>query len=208
MIWDIAMWAAAAVLVIVIILRTIGNRSGGTAKGQSEGNFLTKGKGLPMGAVVILVLALIMKFGPGVLHPKPSWTEEQLVEIEMFRTAIEQYSHATIARGQGDLITEDWETVRALLEAAGSEMSMVSAEVLMKIHKELPARVAKDFLPGIRMGTYGLMQFTALTAKGVDIKNDPDKRAGRDSTAEGRELLTKWNEWFLANQVEIFKQID
>ncbi len=208
MIWDIAMWAAAAALVIVVVLRAIGSRSGDTAESQSEGNFLTKGKGLPMGTLIVLLLALTMKFGPGLLNPKPSWTEDQLVEVDMFRSAIDLYSQASYTRDQGDLVTDDWETVRALLEAAGSEMSMVSDEVLREIHKDLSSHVAKEFLPGIRMGTYGLLQFTALGKKGVEPKNDPDKRAGIDSTDQGRILLTKWNEWFLANQLEIYKQID
>ena len=215
MIWDIALWTAVAILVVVVVFRAFGTRSPQSSKRQpkdkrpeASGNFLTQGKGLPTAAIVILVLALIMKFGPDLLNPKPNWSDDQMVEVDIFVEALLQYDQATFNKGQGNLITDDWETIRALLEAAGSGMSMVSDDVLREIHSELPSHVAKEFLPGIRLGTYGLLHFTALSPKGVDPKKDPVKRAANDSLDQGRELLGKWNVWFLTNRKEILSRIE
>ncbi|MCD6249676.1 MAG: hypothetical protein J7J98_05010 [candidate division Zixibacteria bacterium] len=210
MIWDITLWIAAAVLVVVTVVRLMGAKSHKvnskeSSDSQTTGNSLTQGIALPTAAVVVLVLALAMKFGPDLLNPKPDWSDEQIVEVEGFHEAIDLYSQAISTKIQGDLINDDWETIRALLEASGSEMSMVSVEVLRKIHKELPSRVAKEFLPGIRIGTYGLMQFIAPSKKGVDPKKDPVKREANDSLAQSRELLGEWNAWFQANQKEILR---
>ena len=209
MIWDITLWLAAAVLVVVIVVRLMGAKSHKvnskeSSDSQTTGNSLTRGIALPIAAVVVLVLAL--KFGPDLLDPKPNWTDEQMVEVEGFREALDQYSQAISTKIQGDLINDDWETIRALLEASGSEMSMVSVEVLRKIHKELPSRVAKEFLPGIRIGTYGLMQFIAPSEKGVDPKRDPVKLEANNSLAQSRELRGEWNAWFQANQKEILRR--
>jgi len=213
MIWDIALWTAAAVLVVVIVVRLVGTRSQKADSNSSRGplttgNFLTQGKALPTAAVVVLVLALAIKFGPDLLDPKPNWSDEQMAEIEGFREALSLYDQATVTKAQGSLFTEDWETIRALLEASGSEMSMVSSEVLREIHKELPSHVGKEFLPGTRLGTYGLINFTAISPKGDDPKGDPVMRDAYDSLAQGRELLGKWNVWFQANREEILRRIE
>ena len=157
---------------------------------------------------VVLVLALVMMFGPDLLNPKPNWTEAQVAEVEIFLGALEQYQQATLATKQGMLRDEDWETVRALLEASGSEMSMVSEEVLKEIHPELPVRVEKHFLPGIRMGTYGLLFHTALSPKGTLPSKDTARIASQDSLARGRDLLTKWSTWFDTTRVEILSRTE
>ena len=211
MIWDIVLWLAVAVLVVVVIVRLIRAQSHKvnskeSSGSQATGNSLTQGIALPTAAVVVLVLALAMKFGPDLLNPKPSWSDEQMVDIEYFNEAIDLYNQAISTKMQGNLINDDWETIRALLEASCSEMSMVSVKVLREIHKELPSRVAKEFLPGIRMGTYGLMNFISLSKKGVDPKKDPVKLAANDSLDQSRELLGGWNVWFQANQKEILRR--
>lgn len=209
MIWDIALWVAAAGLVVIVALRMKGAGSNGpsgkdtkTGQPKTGGNLLTQSKALPVIMAAVLVLALIMKFQPGILGFGPNWTEDQLDELESFQEALNQYELATLTKGDGKPKTSDWESIRALLEASGSEMSYVSEEVLGEIHQELPYHVANEFLPGIRLGTYGLFHYLNTGKEGEFFPNDVIE-ASQDSLVEGRRLLADWNAWFDSNRVEI-----
>jgi hypothetical protein len=202
MIWDITLWIAAAVLVLAVVLRLRGGK-----KPKTSSNFLTSGKALPVIAAAVVVLALIMRLELATFSSAPDWNEEQLVEIESFREALAQYDLATMAFKQGKLNREDWESIKALLEASGSEMDIVSNDVLSGIHSELPAHVANEFLPGIRMGTYGLFKYLEPKPKGVKSP-DLSVTPANDSLEEGRRLLGDWNRWFDGSQEEILSRIE
>lgn len=205
MIWDIVLYVAAAALLLTLILR-LTSKSSSESSGKS-GNIVTRGTALPTVLVVLLLLALIFKFEPRFLGFGPSWTDEDREQVESFNVALEHYETASLAKLTMEPHGAEWESVKAMLEAASYEMSMVSDDVLGRIHSDLPQHVSEEFLPGLRMGLYGLDYYMNRRSMVNQAKPDSVRETSYDSLDNGRALLTNWNAWYDANREHVEKMV-
>jgi hypothetical protein len=208
MIWNLLLWLALAYLAAIIIWRFAQSRRKTTAKKGSAAapkpmdRLFGRGWIAPTTALLLAVVALIFLYYPSLSGSQ--WTPSEEIEIEHFIEAMSLYQQASTMVQSTKLIRNDWETVNALLQASQSEAEQISVPTLGRINPELPAMFQDKFLPGLRLGIYGLREFTTGPSKNKDTVVFP----GKDNLEQSRGLLLDWNEWFAANRVEIMKKFE
>lgn len=208
MIWNLLLWLALAYLVAIIIWRFARSSRKSTAKKGSAAApktldyLFSRGWIAPTTALLLAVVALLFLYYPPLSGPR--WTSSEETEIEHFIEAISLYQQASTMVQSSKLIRSDWETVNALLQASQAEAEQIGAPTLGRILPDLPTMFQEKFLPGLRLGIYGLREFTTAPPKSMDSVAFP----GKDSLDQSRGLLQNWNEWFSANKDEIMNKFE
>ncbi len=207
MIWNVILWAAVAFLVITILFRLLSSRQPEPVSGEAAlepspvSKILGRGWIAPVIAVIVAVVALGFIYCPWFC--KQNWNETEQVDVDHFIEAISLYQDASTLSQKRGVGREDWESVNALLQASLSEAEQVSDTILKKIDPELPAQFKDKFLPGLRIGSYGLRYYAQPPQKGKDtVEHYRD-----DSLAQSRGLLEEWNAWFTAHRAEIMDKL-
>lgn len=209
MIWDIVFWLALAYLAFTVVWRffVVGlgkpqKKRGGTDEHAWGTGLFFRGWALPVTAVLLVVVAFVMKTNPDI--SRASWSAEERIEVDHFVEALTLYAQANTLASQNNLTNNDWESVLALLQASKSEVEQVSDEVLERIHPDLNTHLQEEFFPGIRVGGYGISYFVAIRQKGRDTV----KHYMEDSLTLGRTLLSQWNNWYESHAKQIMKRVE
>ena len=154
-----------------------------------------------------IALAAILFFFGADLGLVTRWSEPERAELGHFTAALSYYDEASLLySNKTRLSSQDWESVNAMLQTAQAEGEQVRAELLKKLHPELPQKYQELFLAGLRKGAYGLRYFIAPPPKSE--RNDPAEYYGADSLDAGRQLLGEWSEWFNNNRAQILDKVD
>lgn len=211
MVWNLMFWFAVAYLGIAIIWRYFVPAFSSSAKQRHDKTEATPVSGAEQFFVrsrIFPVIALVMLIIPPVAKSAGEWrlfgwSEEEKAQLGHFTAAMDYYDQATEISAGRNTKLEEWESVRALLEAAASEGSMVDDKVLRKIDREMPEQYHSKFLAGLTAGVYGLSQYTAGKPKGAtSLPHDV-----QDSLEYGHRMLGLWDEWYLPRQDSIFNEI-
>jgi len=209
MIVDIILYGSIAYLVAVLVWRLLlSKRAGGSGAPGNKASVLARqvfGRGwiYPGVAVALAVTAFVLRTDLGLIS---RWSEQERVELDHFVQALSYYDDASrLFANKSKLTNEDWESVNALLQAALAEGEQVSAELLQKLHPELPQKYQERLLAGLHTGTYGLRNYTSGPKK-VDV--DTFEYHNGDSLDAGRWLLGEWNKWFNVNRAQILDRVD
>jgi len=209
MIWDIVFWLALAYLAFTVVwrffvvgLRKTQKKRGGTDVHAQGASLFFRGRALTVTAVLLVVVAFVMKTNPDIF--RSGWSAEERIEVDHFVEALTLYAQANTLASQNNLNNEDWESVLALLQASKAEVELVSDKVLERLHPDLNAHLQEEFFPGIRVGGYGISHFVALRQKGKDTV----KHYMEDSLTLGRTLLSQWNNWYRSHAEQIMKRVE
>ena len=208
MIWNLVLWAAVAFLVVTILFRLLSSRQSQPASEATESEASPVSRILGRGWIAPAVAALVALVAVGFIYaPKSNvrdWTESEAVEVEHFVEAISLYQNASTLSQKRGIRRGDWESVNALMQASLSEAEQISDSTLRKIDPELPAQFQEKFMPGLRIGAYGLRYYAQPPQKGKDtVEHHRD-----DSLQQSRGLLEEWNSWFLAHKAELMSQFE
>jgi hypothetical protein len=212
MIWNLMFWFAVAYLGIAIIWRYFvpalspaSSRSRvKTEEAPASGakHFFARSRFFPIVAVAFLVIPFVMQYNTGWFDF--GWSSHEKEQLQHFSSAMDYYDQATDLASVGGLKLEDWESIRALLEASQSEAEQVSDTVLAKIDDDMPALYRDKFMAGLRTGIFGLGQYTLGKPKGAKTLN----YQASDSLDVGRRLLSDWDDWYLPRQQSILNEIN
>jgi len=209
MIWDIVFWLALAYLAFTVVwrffvvgLRKPQKKQGGTDDHAQGTSLFFRGWALPVTAVLLVVVAFVMKTNPDIF--RASWPAEERIEVDHFVEGLALYAQANTLASQNNLTSGDWESVLALLQASKAKVEQVSDKVLERIHPDLNTHLQEEFFPGIRVGGYGIGHFVAGRQKGKDTV----KHYMEDSLALGRTLLSQWNNWYGSHAKQIMKRVE
>lgn len=209
MIWDVILGLAVAYLAAVLVWRVTAGRisqpasAGGTAPSGLAVKLFGRGWLKPGIALIIIVVVAAVRFGP-LLLGGVNWTEAEHAELEHFVEATNLYGEASSLSTGRTLHSSDWESVNALLQASLAEAEQVSDSVLVKIDPELKTMFREKFMPGLRLGSYGLRYYTASPQKGRDTV----EHHRTDSLQESRQLLEEWNSWWLDHRGSIQNKLE
>gem|GEM_PF-2766447 len=211
MVWNLLFWLAVAYLSIAIIWRYFvpafskaAPRSGkdlAPAPPAAAERFFASGRTFPMIAIVLLVIPLAIQSTRGLVDI--GWTDDESEQLLHFSAAMDYYDQATQLASLRALKLEDWESIKALLEAAEAEALQVNLEVLAKMDDDMPGLYRDKFLTGLRMGIFGLTQHNIGAPKGSDTL----RYRAEDSLTMGRQLLSQWDDWYLPRRLAISKEI-
>ena len=208
MIWNLILWVAVAFLVVTLLWRLIASRrpkpaSEATGSGPSPADrVFGRGWLAPVAAVVLALVALGFMYVPQFF--RQAWSESEQVEVDHFIEAISMYQDASSLSQKRGVGRGDWESINAMLQATQSEVEQVGDSVLRKIDPELPNMVHEKFIPGLRIGAFGLRWYTGVPQKGRDtVEHHRD-----DSLKLSRDLLDEWNAWFTAHKADIMSKLE
>jgi len=211
MVWNLMFWFAVAYLGIAVIWRYFVPAFSPSAKPRRDKTetvpvsgaeqFFARSRLFPILALVLLVIPPVVKsaeewrlFG---------WSQHEKEQLVHFTAAMDYYDQATQISAGRNTNLDEWESVKALLEAAASEGSLVSDTVLRKVNREMPEHFRPKFLAGLNAGIYGLSQYTIGKPKGaVSLP-----RNVQDSLDYGRQMLAMWDDWYLPREQAIFLEI-
>ncbi len=151
MIWDIVFWLALAYLAFTVVWRffLVGllkpqQKRDGTDNHAWDTGLFFRGWALPVTAVLLVVVAFVMKTNPDIFGT--SWSAEERIEVDHFVEALTLYAQANTLASQNNLTYGDWESVLALLQASKAEVELVSDKVLERIHPDLNTQILLDAL--------------------------------------------------------------
>jgi hypothetical protein len=206
--WPVLVWACLAYLVIVLTLRLTGSKSGQSPQTDKSSKFTLIDHLLgrswigPSVVLVLLLAGLYMTFERQ--FTGPNWSDQEAVEVDHFIESVSLYGEASTLSQKRAIGREDWESVNALMQASMAEAEQVSDDMLKQIDPELPTMWKDKFIPGLRIGSYGLRYYTALPQKGRDtvVHNR------EDSLKLSRTLLEEWNGWFTAHKAELIGRLE
>jgi hypothetical protein len=208
MVWNLMFWFAVAYLGVAIIwryfvpaFRRSKPSSDSDKRPSGAERFFARGQIVPTVAIVFMAAALIVRANPDLIQSK--WSENQKEQLGHFSEAMSLYDQATQIASYHRLSADDWESVKALLEASQSEAAQVSDTVLAKLDGELPAHFHDEFLRGLQTGIFGLTQYNQGAPKGTDTL----RYNAADSLKIGRELLDQWDDWYLPRQATLAEKI-
>ena len=201
---SIAYLAATAVWRLFLSRRADGSGALGNKVSALARQVLGRGWIYPGVAVALAVTAFMLGTDLGLVS---RWSEQERAELDHFVEALSYYDDASsLYSNRTDLTNGDWESVNAMLQTALAEGEQVPAELLQKLHPELPQKYQEQFLVGLRTGIYGLRYFTTPPRKGKE--KDTVEHHGSDSLDAGRRLLGEWNKWFNDNRAQILDRVD
>ena len=208
MIVDIVFYGSIAYLVALVVWKLLLSK-GSKGAGSRPGRISTVARqifnrGWVVAGVVLALAATscVLKFEPNLLSRRDNLEQ---ADLSHFVEAITQYDYATdFSTNKPNLTNDDWETVSAMLQAALAEGEQVRPELLEKLHPELPQKFQEQFLPGLRIGTYGLRSFTNRSKSTADSVAE----LSDDSLKVGRQLLGEWTQWFKSHRTEIMEQVE
>lgn len=207
MIWNLMFWFGVAYLAIAIVWRffvpafSVAPARDGEGSSSGAKRFFAGSKVFPVVAVIFLAIPLAIQAANGLSGQ--NWTDDEKAGLEHFRGAMEYYDQATQLATVPALKTEDWETIKALLEASQAEAVEVGDTVLSKLDADMPAVYSEQFLSGLRMGIFGLAQHNLGVPKG---QKELAFHA-QDSLKLGRELLADWDAWYLPRRNSINQEL-
>lgn len=206
--WPVLAWAFLIYLAIVLALRLIRSKSSPSTQTNKPSGFtlidhILGRSWVGLAAVVVLLLvALFMTFERQ--FTGPNWSDEEATEINHFVESITLYGEASTLSQRRSLGRSDWESINALMQASMAEAEQIGDEMLENIDPDLPAMWKEKFIPGLRIGSYGLRYYTGLPQKGKDTV----EHHSEDSIKQSRVLLEEWNGWFTANKDRLIDRLE